>query len=111
MKVEDFDSYDQALLRSALKAGRLFARIIEGSDGPWVASTSMENPLDVFNRGETRFSSVVYMDEIDGLAESESHSAATAGRQVAPTFPTLRAGAMRVRLLVQASAVEFSKLS
>ena len=54
-KVADFDNYDQALLYSALKAGRLFAKVVDGPEGSWVSAVSQEDPVDEIDRNEHPF--------------------------------------------------------
>lgn len=69
MKIQDFDTYDQSVLKSAVKAGRTYAKVVDGPEGPWVAFVSLEDPIDVLDRSEHRHAQVVRLEEIEGLAE------------------------------------------
>ena len=73
MKVEDFDTYDQTMLRSAVKSGHLYAKVVEGPDGCWVSFISQDDPVNVLDRSEHRFAKIVRLDEIVGLTESVPH--------------------------------------
>lgn len=72
MKIQDFDLYDQNVLRSAVQAGHVFAKVVEGPEGPWVALVSQDDPLNILDRSEHRLSLVVKLEEIDGLPAADA---------------------------------------
>jgi len=71
MKIQDFDSYDQSVLRSAVRAGHVYAKVVDGPEGPYVAFVSQEDPVNVLDRSEHRHAQVVRLEEIEGLAENQ----------------------------------------
>lgn len=76
--LSDFDRYDQTLLFVALKSGRQYAQVVEGSEGYWVTAVATEDPANDTNRHPQWSVGVVRLDAIEGLAESAT--LAVAGR-------------------------------
>lgn len=70
--VDSFDNYDQALLWAAFKAGYTYAHLVGATKEPKVAFVSKQDPFGLPGHIQPRYTRVIPIRQIAGLAESAS---------------------------------------